>query len=279
MSDRYPPGPSFARTRKATPMATPDEEPARTPSRRAPVALAVPIVLGGVLAAVLTVPASGVVLRLRDLLEYVAGVFTLLALTEVVVSGVAAAERVVPTQARIVLQSAHRATGLLAVGFLAAHVTLKIAEAHAGALDAVVPFMGHHGRAGYIGLGTIASDLLVLVLVTGMMRPWFTAGRRPWLWRPIHTLSYVAWPLAVLHGLLAGRAPKGWVVVSYVVAATVVVLAVASRLPRLVMERRAVPARVPGRDARVPVPEVPLPGEQDDESPAAHAAGRPGDRR
>ncbi len=221
-------------------MAAHEASPARTHRARQSV-LALLLLAGALIGVALTRP--GALVRLRDVLEYVAGVFALLALTEAVLSGVAAAERLVPARFRLVIQSAHRATTVILVGFLAAHVTLKIAEAHAAALDAVVPFYG--GRGVYVGLGTVAADLLLVVLVTGLMRGRFAASSRPWVWRSAHSLAYVIWPLAVVHGLLAGRAAKPWVVLGYAACAVVVLLAVASRLPRAVRERRAIPVRTP----------------------------------
>jgi DMSO/TMAO reductase YedYZ heme-binding membrane subunit len=241
------------------------------------------LVVGGLAAAVLSRPGSGGLARARDVLEYVAGVFALLALTEVVLSGVAAAEQLVPTRFRITIQSTHRATTVIAVGFLVAHVVLKITEGHAAALDAVVPFAADHRRAVYVGLGTLASDLLIVVAVTGMMRPRFAASRWPWLWRSAHVLSYAVWPLAVLHGLLAGRAAKSWVIWSYVICAGLILLAVASRLPRLMRERREISQRISGKDDGVPNPAVPDPDVDPEERfwppfPST-MAGRPGERR
>ncbi|MDN3358708.1 hypothetical protein [Actinomadura sp. DC4] len=255
-------------------MAVSDREPSRTPAHWARYALiAVLLVAGGLAAAVLTRPGSGAVARLRDMLEYVAGVFALLALTEAVLSGVAAAEALVPVRFRLVIQSTHRATTVIAIGFLAAHVALKINEGHAALLDAVVPFSSGRGRSVWIGLGTLASDLLLLVVVTGLLRARFAAGRWPWLWRTFHVAAYAMWPLAVLHGLMAGRAAKTWVVLGYAVCAAAILLAVASRLPRLVRERRVV-------SERISEPYAPVPSLMDggDAGPA-RTAGRPGDRR
>jgi DMSO/TMAO reductase YedYZ heme-binding membrane subunit len=197
------------------------------------------VFFGAVAATALTGPGKHMLAALLGPLEYVAGVFALLALTEMVVSGIAAAERVLPVPVRLVAQSAHRATTLIGAGFLATHVVLKIVEGHAAVLDAFVPFAGHSGV--YVGLGTIAVDLMVLVLITGLMRTRFAASRWPWMWRTMHVLAYVIWPLAIVHGLLAGRPAKPWVIVSYVICGVLVMAAVVSRIPRAVREWRAVP--------------------------------------
>jgi hypothetical protein len=184
---------------------------------------------------------------LQGFLEFYSGVFALLALTATVVAGVGAAQRLVPIRFRIVAQAMHRAVALMAVGFLAAHILLKVMEAHATAMDAVIPFAGGRGRVLYVGLGTIASDLLVVVLATGLARGRFVTGSRPWVWRAVHVLAYVMWPLAMVHGLTAGRTPKAWVTWSYVICFVLVVIAAASRVPRLVRDRRMLRGRVPER--------------------------------
>ncbi|GAB2805941.1 hypothetical protein GCM10027176_08700 [Actinoallomurus bryophytorum] len=263
-------------------MTVHDAERPRDPVRRVRrVVIALLLLAGGLAALAVARPDPGAVSRLRDLLEYVAGVFALLALTEGFLSGVAASERVVPIRFRLLIQSTHRTTTLLAAGFLVVHVLLKITEGHATILDAFVPFYGGHGRVVYVGLGTIAGDLLILVLVTGLMRARFAASRRPWVWRSVHVLAYLMWPLALLHGLLAGRAAKPWVVVSYAIAAALVLLAVASRLPRLAHERRMIAAQSSGA---LDLVVAPLGGPHTSTSDERYEApvppaGRPGDRR
>jgi hypothetical protein len=113
-------------------MAAHDAERPRDPARwvrRMVVALL--LLAGGLAALAVARPDPDAVTRVRDFLEYVAGAFALIALTEAVVSGVAAAERLVPIRFRLLIQSAHRATTVLAVGFLVVHVLLKITDGHA----------------------------------------------------------------------------------------------------------------------------------------------------
>lgn len=118
---------------------------------------------------------------------------------------------------------------------------------------------------------------MIVVLVTGLLRARFAASRWPCLWRSVHVLAYAVWPLAVLHGLLAGRTPKAWVDLSYAVCGGVILLAVASRLPRLVHERRLVSRRISGQDTGVSG----LTAKSDagfwTPSLPPNAAGRPGD--
>ncbi|HEY2689477.1 MAG TPA: hypothetical protein VGJ50_13625, partial [Streptosporangiaceae bacterium] len=91
----------------------------------------------------------------------------------------------------------------------------------------MVPFLAH-GRRFYIGLGTIASDLIILLVVTGIARGRF-AARWPWAWRMIHATAYLCWPLAIVHGLLGGRAAKPYVDWSYGACLALVALALGIR--------------------------------------------------
>ncbi|GLY90382.1 hypothetical protein [Actinoallomurus iriomotensis] len=249
--------------------------------RRARPAVATLLLLVAVLAVARTRPGASAVLWAQDFLEFFSGVFTLVALTAAVTAGVGAAQHRVPIRFRILFQAAHRAMAVLAVGFLVTHILLKIMEAHAGVLEAVVPFAGGAGRL-YVGLGTIAGDLLVLALVTGVLRGRFVARSRPWLWRAVHATAYVMWPLAMIHGLSAGRAPKSWVTWSYVICFAVVMVAAASRLPRMARDRRMLGARAHARpQAATPRTrsEADVPDEKFWASLRAETGARSGDRR
>jgi DMSO/TMAO reductase YedYZ heme-binding membrane subunit len=159
---------------------------------------------------------------------YYAGVFALIALCTSVALGLIATDRMIlhPGQ-RVFVQSAHRAASFGAVAFLVIHIVTEILAQRSHVLDAVVPFLSPF-RTFYIGLGTIASDLVVLLLITGILRKRFTAHGKAWRWRAIHYTSYVAFVFGVWHGLLAGRAGKPYVDWSYgfVVAFVAVALAV-----------------------------------------------------
>lgn len=170
----------------------------------------------------------GVTGRVMAFLDYFAGVFTLLSLTAAVVCGLAATDRLVLTpRLRVAVQSVHRATAVAALGFLAVHITVKVAEHHAGPQDAVLPFTG--GSALAVGLGTVAADLLVLVAATGALRGRFAGSRHAWLWRVMHAGAYACWPIALAHGLTAGRAAHAWVLWGYGLCAALVALALMVR--------------------------------------------------
>ncbi len=164
----------------------------------------------------------------RFLLAY-SGVFALIALTAAVAAGLAAADRLVISPAgRVTFQAVHRALSLAAVGFLGSHVLLEILAHRSHAIDTVVPFLAT-GRTLYLGLGTLASDLVLLIAITGVARHKF-AARWTAAWRGVHVLAYLGWPLAILHGLLSGRPAKPYVDWSYGACVAAVAIALVVRL-------------------------------------------------
>ena len=172
------------------------------------------------------------------LLKY-SGVFALLALTGSVCMGVVATNRVIMTPGhRVLAQAVHRATSFGALAFLIIHIVLEITAKHleesttqhVHVLDAFIPFLSQY-RTFYMAEGTIASDIIVLLVVTGILRRRFTSSGNAWKWRAIHYSSYAALILGVLHGLLAGRKAIGsFVYWSYGIVVLLVVLAVLVRI-------------------------------------------------
>ena len=178
----------------------------------------------------------GIAVAVMHFTLFYAGVFALVALTASVGVGLAATDRVVMSPGgRIIAQAVHRAASFAAVAFLAIHIAVEVIAGRSRAASAVVPFLDR-GRTLYLGLGTVASDLVVLVIVTGLLRGRFASLRPAWLWRAIHAVAYLCWPFAIMHGLLAGRAAKPYVDWSYGACVAVVALALVFRVaagPRL----------------------------------------------
>ena len=177
-----------------------------------------------------------IALAVQHFLLLYAGVFALVTLTASVGAGLAAADRVVMSPGgRIAAQAAHRALSFAAVAFLLVHLTVEVLAGRSRPASTVVPFV-HPGRTFYLGLGTIASELLIVVVVTGLLRGRFASVRPAWLWRALHAVAYLCWPLAVMHGLMAGRTAKPYVDWSYGACVAAVALALVFRLaagPRL----------------------------------------------
>lgn len=95
----------------------------------------------------------------------------------------------------------HRNIALLSVVFLGVHISTTVLDSYVpiGWLNAVVPFQTSY-RTLWVGLGTIACDLTIALIVTSLLR------RRipPTMWKGIHWTAYLMWFVAVLHGLGSG---------------------------------------------------------------------------
>ena len=143
--------------------------------------------------------------------------------------------------ARVTAQALHRAMGFGAIAFLVIHIVLEIIAGRSQPADAVIPFLDK-GRTFYLGLGTVASDMFIVIMMTGIYRARLAARMSPKAWRVIHASAYAAWIFGLVHGLLAGRPAKsffgfsGFVAWSY--GACVVAVA-AALMVRLVAKNRA----------------------------------------
>jgi Ferric reductase like transmembrane component len=159
------------------------------------------------------------------------GVVTLLLLTATLCLGVLTTVRWHSGRLpRFVVAGFHRNLTLLAVAFLAVHVTTTIADGFApiGLKDAVVPFLSPY-RPLWLGLGTLACDLLIAVVVTSLLRA--RLGRAAW--RATHWLAYAAWPLALVHSLGTGSDARfGWMAVLAFASIAAVAAAVLVRIAR-----------------------------------------------
>ena len=172
---------------------------------------------------------QSIVSSIQEFLLKYAGVFALIGMTTAVGVGLLATDRIVMRPGhRVVAQSVHRGVSLGALAALIVHIALEIVAHKVGVLDVVVPFLSRF-RTLYTGLGTLAADLFVLIVVTGFLRGRF-AGKWPWAWRTIHAAAYAAWPLSVVHGLLGGRTAKPYVDWSYGACLALVAIALAIRV-------------------------------------------------
>jgi hypothetical protein len=154
----------------------------------------------------------GFLASVQSFLEFYSGVFALVGLSCTVMWGLAATDRLVLSiRLRIVFQVAHRIITLVALGFLGIHVLLKIVAGEAPVISAFVPFVATRVA---VGLGTVAALIWLGVTVTGLARARF-ANVRPWIWRLMHSVAYLCWPIALVHGLTAGRQAALWVTLSY----------------------------------------------------------------
>lgn len=157
------------------------------------------------------------------------GVICLVLLTMSLVLGIGASTRVSSARwPRFVTQSLHRSVSLFAVALLAVHVASVVLDDYVRitVTDAFVPFVSVY-RPIWLGLGSLASDLLLAVTVTSLLRHRIGYGT----WRAVHWTSYACWPLAVVHGLGTGTdTRKDWNVWVTIGCVALVLLAFAWRV-------------------------------------------------
>jgi len=221
------------------------------------VIVALLVVVAGAAASGATPRGRDILLAVQHFMLFYSGVLALIALTAAVGAGVVATDRIVMAPGhRVVAQAVHRAVSFGALAFLITHIVLEILAHRSHVIDAVVPFLAS-GRRFYIGLGTVASDLVVVLIITGIARGRF-ASRWPWTWRVIHATAYLAWPLSIVHGLLAGRQAKPYVDWSYGACVAAVALALIIRFVATIRSRREkAPHPLPdyiSSTAQVPMP-------------------------
>ncbi len=130
------------------------------------------------------------------------GVVAMVLLTVVACTGIVTSGRRRPAgQRATVVMAVHRWLSVGMLVFLVAHIVTAIADGYVpiGWLSVVVPF-----TSGYEpllrGVGTLAVDLLIAVLVTSWLRQRIPERA----WRGIHWATYAMWGLALVHGVAMG---------------------------------------------------------------------------
>ena len=133
-----------------------------------------------------------------------------------------------PDLPRFVTVGLHRNASLLALAFTAAHVLTTVVDSYVNipVQDAFIPFISSY-RPLWLGLGAVASDLLLALTITSLLR----TRMRYRTWRAVHWVAYACWPIALLHGLGTGTdTPVRWVLLLTLVCVAVVAALVAWRL-------------------------------------------------
>jgi sulfoxide reductase heme-binding subunit YedZ len=131
-----------------------------------------------------------------------AGLVTLLLLTASVLLGVMTAGRFSGDRwPRFLTVGLHRNISLLVLVFLALHVGTTVIDKFVSipVIAVFVPFAASY-KTFWLGLGAIASDLLLALLATSLLRN--RLGYRSWRW--VHWLAYACWPIGLAHGLGIG---------------------------------------------------------------------------
>jgi predicted ferric reductase len=157
------------------------------------------------------------------------GIVALLLLTAVLVLGILVNRQGrLPGLPRFAVTSLHRNLSLLSVAFIAVHVLTAVLDTYVSipATAGVVPFVSGYERF-WLGLGAISFDLMLAMIMTSLLR-----GRlNRVLWRAIHLLAYLSWPVAFAHSIgSSSDLQHGWLLYLAVGCALLVVTAAAWRL-------------------------------------------------
>lgn len=157
------------------------------------------------------------------------GLVLMAVFTIVVVLGVfatqKAAGRRIPT---FVPNQLHRTISLFAVALLVAHVLTAVLDNYVEIdwIDIVIPFASPY-RPLWLGLGTLALDITIAIGVTSALKSRLSERS----WQLVHVSAYVAWLVAVLHGLGTGTDSRQPLVIAmYLVCVLAVVISLAARL-------------------------------------------------
>ncbi len=153
---------------------------------------------------------------------------SLVLLTTVVVLGVVTSGRRKPRgESATIVMGLHRWLSLGMTVFLPAHIVTAIADGYVsiGWLATVLPFTSGYETL-WVGLGTLAFDLLLAIIATSVLRD----RLRPRVWKAVHWFAYAMWPFAVVHGFALGTSDQPLLRWVTVLCAAVGVGAVAWRL-------------------------------------------------
>jgi len=155
----------------------------------------------------------------------VSGIVALVLLTISVLLGILTRSgRPLPGLPRFSISLIHRNIALLASVFLVFHVGSLMLDSYAKlkVVDILIPFLGAY-KPFWQGLGTVAVDLLIAIIITSLFRK--RLGAR--LFKAIHWLTYAMWPIALVHSIGNGtNGLSGWFIAFSVVSAGAVLAAV-----------------------------------------------------
>ncbi len=127
------------------------------------------------------------------------GIVSLILFTASIVLGILTRRgRPLPGLPRFGVVMVHRSVSLLAAVFLVLHVVTLLGDSYAklNLVDVIVPFLGSF-QPFWQGLGTVAFDLVLAVIITSLLR--HRIGDRAF--RFVHWFVYALWPVAVLHSI------------------------------------------------------------------------------
>jgi predicted ferric reductase len=103
-----------------------------------------------------------------------------------------------PGLPRFAVTGLHRNVSLISVVFVVIHVLTAVADTYVSIplTATVVPFASGYERV-WLGLGAVSLDLMIAMIVTSLIRGHLSYR----LWRAIHWLAYLSWPVAFAHSI------------------------------------------------------------------------------
>jgi sulfoxide reductase heme-binding subunit YedZ len=124
-------------------------------------------------------------------------------------------------------QELHRRISMLALVLLCVHVATSVLDTyvHINWIAVIIPFTSNYSRF-WVGLGAIALDLMLAVLVSSLLR----SHLKPSTWRGIHWMAYASWPVALVHALGVGTdSREPWMIALGALCALSVALAMLAK--------------------------------------------------
>jgi sulfoxide reductase heme-binding subunit YedZ len=158
------------------------------------------------------------------------GAVSLTLFTAVMVLGIITSGRLgLPGLPRAGVLRLHRYLTLVSMAFLAVHIITAVADGYVDLSywDVLIPF-GAGFDPFWIGLATVAVDLLIAIGITSALRLRLSAR----VWRAVHLSAYAMWPLALLHGfgVSGGDGRQAWMLILDAVCILAVLVAIGYRM-------------------------------------------------
>ncbi|MET3803266.1 putative ferric reductase [Nakamurella sp. UYEF19] len=158
------------------------------------------------------------------------GAVSLVLFTAVMVLGILTAGRKGSTfLPRAAVLRLHRTLSITSMAFLAIHIVTAIADGYVDLnyWDVLIPF-GAAWDPLWVGLGTVAVDLMLAIGITSALRRHLPAVA----WKAVHLSSYAMWPIALLHGfgISGGDGTRVWMIAIDIVCIVSVLVTLTLRL-------------------------------------------------
>jgi sulfoxide reductase heme-binding subunit YedZ len=171
------------------------------------------------------------------------GLASLVLLSAVVVVGILSAGRAETALPRFARVDFHRRLSAIAASFLTIHVLTSVMDTyvHMNLGSVFLPYASAY-KPGWVALGAVSVDLFLAVAITSLLRRHIPAA----VWRGVHWLAYLSWPIAISHSIGIGTdMHMPWVLGLVGGCVSAVAGSAGWRLFAAYRDRAALPALVP----------------------------------